>query len=175
MLLDLLTRENRPDLVARIMNQTSYPSWGFLLEERGVTTWPETWSGWGSQIIQVTGTPGAWFYEGLAGIRPDWKQPGFKHFTINPGIVPEVDWVKCSYDSPYGKIVSNWNIEGGRFKWNVTVPPNSTATVHIPGKNITEGGSPAAKAKGVSFLRMEKGKAVFKVASGKYEFKSVIK
>jgi alpha-L-rhamnosidase len=175
MLLDLLTRENRPDLVARIMNQTRYPSWGFLLEERGVTTWPETWSGWGSQIIQVTGTPGAWFYEGLAGIRPDWKHPGFKHFTLQPGVVNSVDWVKCSYKSPYGKIVSNWQIEDGCFKWNITVPPNSTATIHLPGQNITEGGLPADKAEGLTFLRKERGKSVFRVGSGTYELLSVVK
>jgi hypothetical protein len=40
---------------------------------------------------------------------------------------------------------------------------------------ITEGGSPATKVKGVTFLRTEKGKSLFKVGSGNYEFKSVMK
>lgn len=46
---------------------------------------------------------------------------------------------------------------------DVTVPPNTTATVYVPGKNISEGGLPAAKVEGVTFLRMEKNKAVFNV------------
>jgi hypothetical protein len=45
----------------------------------------------------------------------------------------------------------------------------------VPGKNITEGRLPAAKAAGVTFLRMEKNKTVYKVESGDYDFKSVVK
>jgi alpha-L-rhamnosidase len=123
-------------------------------------------------VILVTATPGAWFFEGLGGILPDYKHPGFKHFTLRPGVVKSVDWVKCSYQSPYGNIVSNWKLADGSFTWDISVPVNSTATVYVPGKNITEGGLPAAKAKGVTFLRMDKNRAVFKVGSGSYEFVS---
>jgi hypothetical protein len=42
----------------------------------------------------------------------------------------------------------------------------------VPGKNITEGGSPAAKAQGVTFFGTDKNKAVFKIASGNYRFTS---
>jgi len=48
----------------------------------------------------------------------------------------------CSTGSPYGKIISNWKIEENQFKWEVIIPANSTATVYIPGNNITEGGLP---------------------------------
>ena len=41
------------------------------------------------------------------------------------------------------------------------------------GKYISESGLSAAEAEGVTFLRMEKNKAVFKVQSGKYEFESI--
>jgi alpha-L-rhamnosidase len=173
LMLDLLTREDRNDLIALIMGQTTYPSWGYLVKELGLNTWPEIWNGGGSNVILVTATPGAWFFEGLGGILPDYKHPGFKHFMLRPGIVKSVDWVKCSYESPYGKIVSNWKTDASTFKWKVTVPPNTTATVYVPADkvtDVTEGGLPAAEAKGVTFLRMEKNKAVFKVDSGNYEF-----
>jgi len=175
MLLDLLTKENRSDLAALIMGQVTYPGWGFLVKERKVTTWPETWSGWGSQIIQVVGTPGAWFYEGLAGIRPDAAQPGFKHFTIRPGIVDSVDWVNCHHDSPYGRIVSNWKREGGKLTMDVTIPPNTTAKVFVPAKDaasVTESGKLAKEGEGVKFLRMENNAAVYAVGSGNYQFQS---
>ena len=174
-MLDLLIKEDRNDLIALIMGQTTYPGWGYLVKEMGLNTWPETWSGWGSHVILVTATPDSWFFEGLGGILPDRIQPGFKHFKLRPGIVKSVDWVKCSYQSPYGKIVSNWSKKDDVLTMDVTVPVNTTATVYVPGKNITESGLPAAEAEGVTFLRMEKNKAVFKVDSGKYKFKSVAK
>jgi alpha-L-rhamnosidase len=188
-MLDLLIQENRNDLVSLIMGQTTYPGWGYLIKEMGLKTWPETWSGWGSHVILVTATPGSWFYEGLAGILPDLANPGFKHFTLRPGIVKSVDWVKCSYDSPYGQIVSNWKCEEGNLKletgnsknateqltMEVTIPPNTTATVFVPAKDaasVTESGKPVAEAKCVKFLRMENGAAVYEIGSGTYQFRS---
>jgi alpha-L-rhamnosidase len=159
------------------MGQTTYPGWGYLIKEMGLKTWPETWSGWGSHVILVTATPDSWFYEGLAGILPDLANPGFKHFTLRPGIVKSVDWVKCSYLSPYGKIVSNWKCEGQKLSMDVTIPANTTATVYVPAKDaasVTESGKPAEKVKGVKFLRMENNAAVYEVASGTYQFQSLL-
>jgi len=103
------------------------------------------------------------------GIRPD--EPGFKSFIIAP-YIKTLDWVKCEYQSPYGLIVSNWSKKDDVLMMSVTVPVNTTATVYVPGNNITEGGLPAAEAKGVTFLRMEKDKAVFTLNPGSYEFVS---
>jgi alpha-L-rhamnosidase len=32
----------------------------------------------------------------------------------------------------YGELVSEWRLEDGRFDYRVVVPPNTTATVHLP-------------------------------------------
>ena len=142
MMLELLAREGRNDLAATMMAQTTYPGWGFLIETRGVTTWPETWTGWGSQIILVTGTPGAWFYEGLAGIRPDPARPGFKNVIIKPAVVQDVTWVKAHHDGPYGRIAVEWKkTADGKFTLELTIPPNSTATVTLPDGSTREAGS----------------------------------
>ena len=181
-LLDLLIHENRNDLVDLIMGQTTYPGWGYLVKELDLKTWPETWSGWGSHVILVTATPGSWFFEGLGGIRPDSANPGFKHFTLRPAIVKSLDWVKCSYQSPYGKIVSNWKLDAGDSKLEtrnlmleITIPSNTTANVYVPAKDaagVTESGKPADQAQGVKFLRMESGAAVYEVGSGCYKFEA---
>jgi alpha-L-rhamnosidase len=155
------------------MGQTTYPGWGYLIKELGLNTWPETWSGWGSHVILVTATPGSWFFEGLGGILPDPANPGFKHFTLRPGFVKSVDWVKCSYQSPYGMILSNWNREGDKLTMEVTIPANTTATVYVPARDaagVTESGKSASKAKGVKFLRMEANSAIYEVVSGCYSF-----
>jgi alpha-L-rhamnosidase len=128
-------------------------------------------------VILVTATPGSWFFEGLGGVLPDPASPGFKHFILRPGIVKSVDWVKCSYRSPYGEIVSNWKSEKESFWWEIRVPVNSTATIHLPAadpKKAEEANRPLSQAEGVKFLRMENGAAVYAVGSGIYRFKSTL-
>ena len=61
--------------------------------------------------------------------------PGFKKIIINPQPVGDLTWVKASYDSIRGKIVSDWKRDGGKFTLNVTIPPNTTATVLVPAKS----------------------------------------
>jgi alpha-L-rhamnosidase len=119
-----------------------------------------------------------WFYAGLAGIQADPAAPGWKKFIIKPAVVGDLTWVKAHYDSPYGRIVSNWKREGEKLTMDVTIPPNSTATIYVPAKDaasITESGKPATKAVGVKFLRMENGAAVYAVGSGTYHFESMLK
>jgi alpha-L-rhamnosidase len=55
----------------------------------------------------------------------------------------------------------------------VTVPPNTTATVYAPTRDPTsvrEGDLPAAEAAGVRFLRAEERAAVYAVGAGNYRF-----
>jgi alpha-L-rhamnosidase len=57
------------------------------------------------------------------------------------------------------------------------VPVNTTATVYLPAMDaatVTESGKPVKQAKGVKFLRMEKGRAMLEVGSGTYQFSSTI-
>ena len=164
-----------PELAYSIANQEDEPSWWGMIKD-GRTTIPEFWNGSGVQnIVSLGGPCENWFYYGLAGIRPDQAHPGFKHFMIKPLFIEGLDWVKAHHDCPYGRIAVQWKRKDGWLMVDVTVPVNTTATVYVPGKKTTEGGLPADEAEGVTFLRMEKNKAVYKVESGKYQFKSVVK
>ncbi len=123
------------------------------------------------------GAVGEWVWRELAGINPDESQPGYKHFVMRPRPVPGLTWAKGRYDSIRGRIVSNWTRDGERFIIEITIPANTTATVHVPAKEagaVTEGSQPAARAEGVKFFRMENGAAVFHVDSGKYRFQSAL-
>ena len=122
-------------------------------------------------------SPGSWFYQGLAGIRPDETGPGFKKILIKPAVVGDLTWVKCGYDSIHGRIVSNWKRDGGKLTMEITIPINTTATVHVPAKDaagVTESNNPAAAAAGVKFLRMENRAAVYAVGSGTYLFQATL-
>jgi len=171
---DYLLEINRNDLVDTFVNKTTYPGWGYMVEQGATTCW-EQWNGYYSQIHSCFPTIGGWFYRGLAGIRWDPEVPGFKHVILRPAVVKSVDWVMCSYDSPHGRIVSNWKLENGTFVWDISVPANSTATVHVPAndvRSVKEGGNTLQEATGVTFLRMAAGSAVLRVESGTYEFVS---
>jgi len=164
----------RNDLVFTMFNQTTYPGWGYMLEQGASTLW-EQWNGFWSHIHSCFTSPDNWFYQGLAGIQTDPDAPGFKNTIIKPAIVGDVTWVKSHHDSPYGRIVSNWKREGEKVTMEVTIPPNSTATVFVPAKDaagVTESGKPAGEAEGVKFLRTENNAAVYAVGSGDYQFQS---
>lgn len=171
-LLTELTEIGQGDLAWKIATQETWPSWLDLIFNRKKTVFMEDWRGGHVQMPSLCGSIGAWFYHSLGGIRPD--EPGFKSFIVAP-YTKTLDWVKCEHMSPYGKIVSNWSRENGKLTMAVSVPPNTTATVYVPGKNITESGVAITEAKGVISQRTEMGKTAINVQSGKYTFVSEVK
>ncbi|MEI6646880.1 MAG: alpha-L-rhamnosidase C-terminal domain-containing protein [bacterium] len=180
-LMQTLTECGRPDVAWTIANQTTRPSWGYMISKGATTIW-ERWDtdtqgpGMNSEaLLMQAGNLDAWLYQTLAGINYDRQQPGFKHIILRPHPVGDLTWVKAHLDSSYGRIASHWEQKGKQFIWNVTVPANTTATVYVPARSaetVTESGKPASKAEGVRFVRMEKDRAVFEVGSGKYRFES---
>ncbi len=170
---DYLLENNRNDLIDIMVNQKTYPGWGYMVEKGATTCW-EQWNGFYSQIHSCFPYIGGWFYRGLAGIQWDPENPGFKHIILRPALVKSVDWVNCNYESHYGNIISNWRIEADQFEWEVTIPANSTATLYVQGNNITEGGLAVEDAVGVTFIQNEDGASVYKVESGTYGFGSTL-
>ena len=129
---------------------------------------------YGSGHHQFGACVAGWLYRCLAGIRPDLSGSGYKKLTIKPTILRNLNWVHAHYDSIYGQVVSNWKREGDNLTMDITIPPNTTATVYVPAKNaalVTEDASqPASQTEGVKFLRLEGGTAVFEVGAGHYRF-----
>lgn len=175
-LIQYLQETGRSDLLFAIFNQNTYPSWGHMVSQ-GATTFWEQWNGYWSQIHSCFTSPGGWFYQGLAGIRPDEAAPGFKKIVIKPAAVGDLTWVKAHHDSPYGRIASQWKRDGTLLRLDITLPANTSATVFVPTKDaagVTESGKPAAQAEGVKLLRMENNAAVYAVGSGTYRFQSTL-
>lgn len=169
-----LTDGGRVDVAYRIATQTTFPSYGDWLQKGATTLW-EDWAGGASQNHIMFGDISAWFYEALAGITPDPEHPGFRHFVISPHPVADLTWVKAEHECPYGTIRSAWRLEGGKLTLQVTVPPNTTATIRVPAKDpvsVTEGGEPVAARPGVNQVTTDGDRAVFEVGSGQYEFVS---
>jgi alpha-L-rhamnosidase len=152
----MLTQIGRSDLAWQLLFTDTYPSWLFSVRNGATTMW-ERWDGWtpekGFQDSSMNsfnhysfGAVGYWFYTGAAGIQPDDSSPGYKHFFLAPQFTSRLTHVKATLDSPYGKILSYWHVEGDRMIYDVTVPPNSSATLQLPfpPKDVTESGQPIA-------------------------------
>ncbi|MFC5409087.1 family 78 glycoside hydrolase catalytic domain [Larkinella bovis] len=178
-LMRTLTDHGRADLAYRIATNTGYPSWGYMVQNGATTTW-ELWNGnkapsfmnSGNHVMLLGDMP-IWLYENLAGIKSG--EAGFKSIVMKPTPVGNLNTLSSTFVSAYGPITSNWAVKNQQFRWNVTIPGNTTALVAIPADNLAsvlESNQPAEEATGVTFLRMEDGRALFQVASGSYEFLS---
>jgi alpha-L-rhamnosidase len=78
-------------------------------------------------------------YSNIAGIQ---SQDGYKNITIKPQPGGDLTHAKASYKSINGYISSEWQIVDGEFLLNVTIPANTTATIHLPdGSDKVEVGS----------------------------------
>jgi alpha-L-rhamnosidase len=72
----------------------------------------------------------AWCFQDLGGIAPG--APGFKRIRMQP-VVPEgLNSVQASYQTPYGEVGSRWIKKNGVLAWDISVPPNAEAEVHLP-------------------------------------------
>ena len=174
-LLRALAEGGRSDVIYSMINQTDKPGYGYQLAH-GATSMPENWDfePTSSQDHFMLGHIFEWFYHDLGGIQQDESTNGFQQIVIKPQIVGDLTWVKSSYDSIRGTIVSNWQKTAtGQLNMEVTIPPNCTATVYVPTTNatsVTEGGVPATPARGIRLIQSDDHEAEFEVGSGTYHF-----
>ena len=181
-LLPALTEIGRSDLAYRLIQNKTYPSWGYSIEQGATTIW-ERWNsytkkdGFGPVNMNsfnhyAYGACAEWMFRSMLGIDTDGA--GFKKIKMKPEFDKSMPWAKGHYDSIHGRIRSDWKWDKGTFEWNISIPPNTTATVYMPENvaSLTESGKPIAKANGVKLLRTDKGRAVYELQSGHYRFKT---
>ena len=162
-----LSDADRGDVLYDIVCQADGPGYADQLR-KGATTLTEAWDANPncSQNHCMLGHAEEWFFRGLGGIVPDAAGPGFKRFALKPQLPDGLTWVKADYNSVHGRITSHWRIDGGRFFWQIVVPPNTTAVVRVPAKDsapVTERGRPAEQAEGVRLVTRGKTAAVYDV------------
>ncbi|MHC4694304.1 MAG: family 78 glycoside hydrolase catalytic domain, partial [Planctomycetota bacterium] len=182
-LLPALSQTDNLDVAYRLLNNETFPSWGYSIKNGATTIW-ERWDGWtedkgfqdpgmNSFNHYAFGSVGRWMFGVVAGI--DTDGPGYKRIIIDPQPGGGFSYAKASYESIHGQVKSFWEIKDSRFTLKITIPANTTATVYVPAakpESVAESGIPAAMSEGVKFLQMEAGKAVYEVGSGDYVFVS---
>jgi hypothetical protein len=166
-----------------LLQNTSYPSWGYSVEQGATTIW-ERWDSWtkekgfnagamNSFNHYAYGSCSEWMFRSMLGI--DTKGAGFKEIVMKPEIGHGITWAKGHYDSIHGRIASDWKLADGRLLWKVAVPANTNATIHVPVGSlgeVMEGGRPISQAPGVEILRQDEKTMVIRVGSGSYDFEA---
>ena len=136
-------REHQAELMATLLRQPDYPGYLNMINNGATTTW-ESWDCGRegkedrSRVHNCYNGIGIWFYQAVAGIRPDPEHPGYQHFFIDPQPVEGVTWVKATQPTAYGTICVE--IENGLLK--VDIPEGTTATVlhGTPNERCLSGG-----------------------------------
>ena len=109
--------------------------------------------------------------ENIGGIKS--TTPAFKNIIIKPVPGGNINRAKCEYKSINGKIATKWRKNKNTFALNVEIPCNTTAKIFLPTEDsgsVKESGKKASRVKGIKFIEIANGYAVYNIGSGKYSF-----
>lgn len=183
-LLPALTTEGELDVAYSLLTQEAFPSWMYSIKHGATTIW-ERWDGWteenGFQKPSMNsfnhyslGSVGEWMFRYMAGIEADPETPGFKHAIIRPQPGGTLEWVKADYTSLYGQIKVEWKQnDAGKFVLDVLIPANTTATVHVPGVQVSIQGLTGelnSQECDCEFIGVAEGVSQYRIGSGSYRF-----
>lgn len=181
----VLSRFGYTDLAYELLNQESYPSWLYPVKQGATTIW-ERWDGikpdgsfqdasMNSFNHYAYGAIGEWLYRVVAGMEVDEDAAGYAHALIQPQPGGGITHARATLETPYGELAVAWQLTEADFRVQVTIPPNTRATVRIPAANlsqVTESGKRVKRAAGVHSARAKGGAVTVEVGSGRYEFVS---
>lgn len=172
------------DLAYRLLQQTTYPSWLYSVEQGATTIWERLNSythmdGFGGNNSMNSfnhysfGAVASWMYNYSLGIERDENYPGFKHFILRPTPDPtkEMTYAKGYYDSMYGRIESSWEYKDGTYYYTIVIPANTSATLFLKASSldsIIEKGLELSKVENVTYIGEKGEKHMFRLPSGKY-------
>ncbi len=118
----------------RLLLQETAPGWLYAVKQGATTIW-ETWDGKASQNHYSYGAVSGWLISGVCGIRYRDEKT-----VIAPVPHPLLKHAYACYDSPAGRIESEWNYRNTAWTLRVKLPANLEAEVVLPdGTRYTAG------------------------------------
>ena len=141
LLSEVLDETGEIDLMYKLLFNETYPSWFYSINQGATTIW-ERWNsyskkeGFNPQNMNslnhyAYGAIGEWMYERIGAIAP--LEAGYKVIRIAPKPRNPLTSASAELNTPYGKAASSWKIKEEKFILNITIPPNTTAKVLVPG------------------------------------------
>lgn len=110
-----------------------------------------------------------WFYEDIAGIRPDVSGPGFKVIHFEPTMTSYLSWAKASIETPYGRTASEWSQEENSLVWIITLPPNTSGIVALPDSKKVHVNKRSFNKADYPLIGSEEEVSLYKFPSGVYQ------
>jgi alpha-L-rhamnosidase len=135
-LLEVLAAHGHIDLAVRLVQQRTYPSWGFMLDNGATTIWErwenETGGEMNSHNHPMYGSVAAFLYRHVAGIKIPSAAVGCSEilFDINPAA--GLDRASASLESVRGRIAVSWRRRGDSVQVDVVVPAGCRAVLETP-------------------------------------------
>ncbi|MBN1108489.1 MAG: glycoside hydrolase family 78 protein [Bacteroidales bacterium] len=177
-LIRALEQEGFSQLIFEMNSRSDVPGYGYQLA-KGATALTESWAGLTnvSNNHMMLGHLMEWFYSGPGGIRQAPGSSAYKNIIIAPEIVGDIIWCEASYKTIRGEIRSSWKKEGNILTLEVSIPPNSLATVEIPADGpdeITENGLPVSESASVKAVGTRDGRVLLETGSGNYIFRTTM-
>jgi alpha-L-rhamnosidase len=188
-LVETLTEYGQGEVMYKISTQTTFPSWGYMVEKGATTLW-ERWGGYkyfGPDMNSLNhimfGSVDEFFYKHLAGIKP--ASPGYERITIKPHILGDLESATASVETVRGLVSSKWLKDGNSLTLEVTIPVNTQGEVSIPkmglenvtvkegDKTIWKDGLFRRGVDGIIGAIESEGYVTFEVGSGSYCFELI--
>ena len=178
-LLEELTKSGHADLAFKLLLNTQYPSWGYMVEHGATTMW-ERWNGdqmsddpsMNSYNHYAYGAVADWIYRYAAGVDATPLDAGFHTIVLHPVFDARLGKISFDYASAYGPIHSDWTVTAQTAEWHVTIPANTTGWLPLAAgqaaKYRLDGASLAESKLATSASR--EGLAGYELAPGSYTF-----
>jgi alpha-L-rhamnosidase len=140
---DALCSVGAYDVAFRLLTQRGCPSWLYPVT-MGATT---IWERWDSMLPDGSINPGEmtsfnhyalgavadWLHRTVAGLAQ--AEPGYRRLAIAPHPGGGLTSASARLRTPYGLAESAWKIENGEIEVAIVVPPNTSASVTLPGSS----------------------------------------
>ncbi|MBQ7838165.1 MAG: family 78 glycoside hydrolase catalytic domain [Clostridia bacterium] len=132
--LPVLFELGRSDIAYKILTQTTYPSWGFWVENGANSAW-ESWERTTrSQNHYFLATYDEALYSYIAGIKNIRR--GYENFTVAPVLDCGLEFANVKINSPKGTIRCEWHKTENGFEVEIEIPEGSDADIILKcGKN----------------------------------------
>lgn len=151
-----LADNGRADVAYKMLLNEKCPSWLYAVKQGATTIW-ERWDGLdengvcpigddGTDMMisynhYASGAVGDFMYRRIAGIEA--MQAGYKEFKIEPLLCDDIRFARGMIETPYGQVVSEWEVSKEYFTIQVKVPMGTVCHLYLPdgSKEILECGT----------------------------------